>query len=291
MKDIYTRRITLENKDVCFGSLAEAAEFSRKNSCRERIEQVLAMDIEFKKPKYLNGERKDSVSEIHYRPEKLGNLGILQAIYPMDTSDMKPMEKPDTIVVHHTGNGSSQSIPKILDIQTGKTGWASIAYHYVIDQDGCIIATRPLEYEGGNVYGENAGKIGIAFASSLDKRELSAKMLDSYKSLTGELSGRFGIKNTIGHLQLYLNKINRNICELRKNVPDLEELSEDSFMSAKDFNEFIDIKQKALQDICIIREKHPEFRRALNDLAAKVSFIKTCPGINFYKYLGRKNVY
>jgi len=289
MNDPYTRKITLENKDLIFNSLSEAFEFSKKNSCQEPIEQVLAIDIKFKKPKYLDGKRIDSISEIHYKTKNLGNLNILNAIYPMDISDMKPMKNPDTIVVHHTGNGSSASIPKILDIQTGNTGWASIAYHYIIDQDGCVVATRPLEYEGGNVYGENAGKIGIAFATSLDRQELTEKMLDSYTNLVGELSGKFKIKNVIGHLQIYLNKINRNINSLKTNIPDLEELSEDKFMSARNLYEFIDIKQKALQDIYSISGKNPEFKKELDNLAARVSFIKTCPGVNFYKYFGRKN--
>lgn len=283
-----TKSITLKdknNKNIFFKSLKEAADYLLKNQSSEAyIKETLEPPIILKKPKIINNNRLETISEIIYQIEKKGDLDILKAIYPMDYKDMRPIGDIDTIVFHHTGNKEDYSIPRILQIQVGNTGWAAIGYHYVIDKAGLIIQTRPLKYEGAQVYGSNPGKIGIAFSTNLNEKELSCEMSKTYQDLLQYLQNKYKVprQNIYGHCQFRLSMINDRI---KSALPDIKGIDVNEFLATRTSQEFKQLKIRETKRLIKLvknnKDNQEELKRAISMLKRTYS----CPGVKFYKEL------
>jgi len=76
------------------------------------------------------------------------------------------MRKIAKIIVHHTAVDASIDQ---LRVSAQRRGYSDIPYHYVIDTDGTLHATRPLERMGAHCKGHNANSIGVALMGTLDR--------------------------------------------------------------------------------------------------------------------------
>jgi len=251
---------------------------------RTLIKEVLTAPVLFQKPKYLNGQRFDSTPEILYCLEKQGNLDILKAIYPIDSSDMRQNGKINALVLHHTGNRGDYSVPKILRFQTERTGWAAIGYHYVINGDGVIINTRQLEFEGAHVYGHNHGNIGIVLSKNLNSSEPTKEMLEATNNLIRDLQEKYLIPNNqiYGHIQFVIETINKKI---EQEGTCLERLCEKDFLNAQSTDEFKDLKWKYTKIFNPAKSATSKGNLLIKEVNQEILHLRACPGVNFYKHL------
>ncbi len=118
------------------------------------------------------------------------------------------------IVIHNTGHGSIDTMPKIQDLDQNTRGWDDVAYHYAVRADGVIFEGRELVYKGSDVRNQNTGKIGIVCIGDYDKTPLNwlsgrayagdailPAMLDSVRRLTVRLRSSFPIVFFGGHIE------------------------------------------------------------------------------------------
>ncbi|MBN2053094.1 N-acetylmuramoyl-L-alanine amidase [Candidatus Woesearchaeota archaeon] len=287
MNDV--KHIRSEGEELFFTSLKEGLEYLKaKKDSKAMIKQVLTMPILFQKPKYLCGQMLERTSEIFYSLQKQGNLDILKAIYPIDGASMSPNQKISSLIIHHTGNSAEYDVPKILRLQTERTGWAAIGYHYFINSDGVIINTRSSELEGAHVYGHNRGSIGLVLSKNLNSAEPTPEMLKAVNNLISWLQEKYSIPNTqiYGHIQFVLDDINKKIeTENKKSGRRLENICEKSFLNVKNVIEFKELKLKYASifdpEKSITKEEH----HFINEINSKILHLRACPGVNFYKHL------
>ncbi|MEO0477598.1 MAG: peptidoglycan recognition family protein, partial [Planctomycetota bacterium] len=84
--------------------------------------------------------------------------------------DTKPMNGVARITVHHDGMdpvnlGSpalvAERLERIRKVHVENNGWADIGYHFAVDPQGRVWATRPLNLQGAHVRNENEHNMGI----------------------------------------------------------------------------------------------------------------------------------
>ncbi len=88
------------------------------------------------------------------------------------TSRWERDRAPETITIHHSAAPASQRIEVIRDYHIQTKGWADIAYHFLIKQDGTIYEGRPVGILGAHS-GKNAGRIGICLVGSFSESDFN----------------------------------------------------------------------------------------------------------------------
>ena len=83
------------------------------------------------------------------------------------------MRKINRIVIHCSAGSSTQRASAIiawhtLPVARGGRGWHAPGYHYIIEADGNIVASWPLDRVANGVRGFNADSIHICYTSGLD---------------------------------------------------------------------------------------------------------------------------
>ena len=59
------------------------------------------------------------------------------------------------------GATADAKVAEIRRWHVEENGWADIAYHFIIDRDGSVVAGRPLDRAGAHVRGRNRTSIGV----------------------------------------------------------------------------------------------------------------------------------
>ena len=90
----------------------------------------------------------------------------------------RDLSKVKYIVVHHSATdfGSPMVFAKH---HVQNNGWPGIGYHFVIDKDGNIFATNPIDTLSYHVARNNTPCIGICLVGNFDKEEPGEKQLNS----------------------------------------------------------------------------------------------------------------
>ena len=75
--------------------------------------------------------------------------------------------KPARIVLHCTvtPNGKKVNV-EAMEKNHQERGFKGIGYHFLIQPDGAIVETRPVDQVGAHVKGHNTGSLGIALAGT-----------------------------------------------------------------------------------------------------------------------------
>jgi N-acetylmuramoyl-L-alanine amidase len=105
------------------------------------------------------------------------------------------MRKIAKIVVHHTGVDTT--IDK-LRASVQRRGYSDIPYHFVIDTDGTLHATRPITRMGAHCKGHNADSIGIALMGNLDRVPPTEAQVATLTRLIADLRRKFPVP-VLGH--------------------------------------------------------------------------------------------
>jgi len=108
------------------------------------------------------------------------------------------MRKIAKIVVHHTGVDTT--IDK-LRASVQRRGYSDIPYHFVIDTDGTLHATRPITRMGAHCKGHNADSIGIALMGNLDRVPPTEAQVATLTRLIADLRRKYPVP-IFGHGEL-----------------------------------------------------------------------------------------
>ncbi|MEK6963777.1 MAG: N-acetylmuramoyl-L-alanine amidase, partial [Nanoarchaeota archaeon] len=142
-------------------------------------------------------------------PTSLNGLPTYTCNYPMKDKELEASQGTKEIYIHNAA-------PKYRDLDClaefhFQRGWAAIGYHFCIDADGSIFATRPLQYMGAHVYGRNRQSIGIAFFD-LSTCVREKKAMDAFLSLTQRLKEITGEELPIkSHTQGQIEYLNQTL--------------------------------------------------------------------------------
>jgi N-acetylmuramoyl-L-alanine amidase-like protein len=115
----------------------------------------------------------------------------------------KPMGVPFRITVHHTGRpftsaAAAITASKISAIQRDhqvRSGWADIAYHFVIDRAGRTWQGRVLSLQGAHAGNDaaNRGNIGVCLLGNFDVQRPTPEQAEATRALILQLENRFRI--------------------------------------------------------------------------------------------------
>jgi N-acetylmuramoyl-L-alanine amidase len=105
------------------------------------------------------------------------------------------MRKIAKIIIHHTGVDTSL---EKLRASVQRRGYSDIPYHFVIDTDGTLHATRPLTRMGAHCKGHNADSIGVALMGNLDKTPPTEAQVAALTRLLADLRRQFPVP-VVGH--------------------------------------------------------------------------------------------
>jgi len=115
------------------------------------------------------------------------------------------MRQINEIIIHCTATRAGQVVT-VADVTKWhrKRGWATIGYHYLVDQSGNVHTGRPVEQVGAHCLGHNSRSIGVCYVGGLD---LNGKPSDTRTpaqraallNLLIELKQRFPAAKIHGH--------------------------------------------------------------------------------------------
>jgi N-acetylmuramoyl-L-alanine amidase len=108
------------------------------------------------------------------------------------------MRKIAKIVVHHTGIDTSL---EKLRASVQRRGYSDIPYHFVVDTDGTLHATRPLTRMGAHCRGHNADSIGVALMGNLDRVPPTEAQVATLTRLIADLRTKWPVP-VLGHCEL-----------------------------------------------------------------------------------------
>jgi N-acetylmuramoyl-L-alanine amidase len=108
------------------------------------------------------------------------------------------MRQITKIIIHHTGVDTSL---EKLRASVQRRGYSDIPYHFVIDTDGTLHATRPLTRMGAHCKGHNADSVGIALMGNLDKVPPTEAQVATLTRLLADLHRKFPVP-VFGHGEL-----------------------------------------------------------------------------------------
>lgn len=193
------------------------------------------------------------------------NMKKINYSFKVENSNISP--EFDKIIIHHTGN--PRTIQKIIDLHVTKNKWTSIGYHFLIGKNGQIYCSRDLNTPGAHTYGYNKQAIGVGFFGNFSKVEPTEKQIETGKKLVKALKNKFKIKEVIGHNQATYSLFQKEFS--KATLPKINLIDIDN-----DFKYYEKLKEieKSIKEKYSDKEADPLLKR-----------LKTCPGINMYRYI------
>ncbi|MEO0629804.1 MAG: peptidoglycan recognition family protein [Planctomycetota bacterium] len=111
------------------------------------------------------------------------------------TWEAKPLNGVARITVHHDGMdpvrlGSPAEVADRLElirqVHVENNGWADIGYHFAVDPQGRVWATRPLNLQGAHVKNENEHNMGILVLGNFEMQSPTPAAMTALDSLLVE---------------------------------------------------------------------------------------------------------
>lgn len=107
-----------------------------------------------------------------------------------------------TVVLHHSAFYEENDIETLLGVQTShrnQRGWADIAYHYLVGQNGLIYEGRDWHVRGTHVEQFNTGSLGICLLGDFMQQAPTAAQLNSTMTLINWASERLELTHIATH--------------------------------------------------------------------------------------------
>lgn len=187
-------------------------------------------------------------------------LPIKKVIYEFECDNINNRETFREVIIHHLGN--KQTLSSILDSHVNKEKFTPIGYHFLIDLDGTLYYTRPIENVGGHTFGYNRTSVGVALFGNFNKDLPTEEQITSLKNLLEILKEEFQVKSVLGHNQAVYNFLIKEYSYLS-----LEKVDFSSFMSYFDYEQAIaDIRDNLLE------------KTTNKDVKKLVNKVTLCPG-------------
>ena len=98
------------------------------------------------------------------------NIVPIPAEYENRYKPMTKRSQTGRIMLHCTATREGQDLDFewLWGVHVDSNGWSGPGYHYMIELDGTIQETRPLEYQGAGCSGQNHDTIHISYVGGLD---------------------------------------------------------------------------------------------------------------------------
>jgi len=159
---------------------------------------------------------------------------------------LTPRSVTTHLIIHHSaGHGTSEGIHDYHK----SLGWAGIAYHYYVRQDGSIDRGRPENMRGGHTTNWNYCSIGVCFEGNFETEDMPQAQLEAGRELIADIRRRYPAI-TVGKHRQY----QQTACPGR-NFPFeemLREVQPEPAQSAEDTGEPSDWAKEACEDVKLI---------------------------------------
>ena len=103
---------------------------------------------------------------------------------------LTPRKTTTLLVLHHEAAKGSTA-QQIHNYHRYHNGWAGIAYHYYVREDGTIYRGRPENMIGGHCLGYNSCSIGICFEGNFENETMNAVQLNAGWELIQDILNRY----------------------------------------------------------------------------------------------------
>ncbi len=111
-----------------------------------------------------------------------------------------------TIVVHHSATAPTDTPRALQALHQSTAGYADIAYHLLIGDDGVLYEGRQIGVRGAHVARHNTGAIGICVIGNFERYAPTRFQTEALAALVVALRERFGITHLAGHRDFPDNK-------------------------------------------------------------------------------------
>lgn len=102
------------------------------------------------------------------------------------------MRRIEMIVVHHTASSPDVTLEQLRRVHTA-LGFSDVGYHYLVFDDGRVLAGRDVSRVGAHTRGHNAYSIGVAAVGNYESGRPSDKLLAALEELLLHLVDRYRI--------------------------------------------------------------------------------------------------
>ena len=107
-----------------------------------------------------------------------------------------------TVVIHHLAFYEENDIDTLLEVQSthrNRRGWADIAYHFLVGQNGLIYEGRDWHVRGTHVETYNTGSLGICLLGNFMTQSPTAEQLNSSLALVKWAGERLNLSHIASH--------------------------------------------------------------------------------------------
>jgi LysM repeat protein len=115
-------------------------------------------------------------------------------------NDLKKMNKPSMIVIHHAAH-SSATVDAIHRWHL-EEGFRGFGYHFLITKKGQIYRGRPKNTIGAHCKGYNKSSLGICLQGNFEVEKVSKTQLEALIELCQYLCSKYSICTIKGHREL-----------------------------------------------------------------------------------------
>ena len=125
---------------------------------------------------------------------KINDAGLIFAY------ELLPLRSAEYIVLHHAaGHGDVKSVHSY---HRYANGWAGIAYHLYVRQDGTVWRGRPMDTQGGHCRGYNSRSIGICFEGNFNNEKMGEEQLEAGREAIRYARSIYPDAAIVGHREL-----------------------------------------------------------------------------------------
>lgn len=127
----------------------------------------------------------------------INNLPINPRKAPYGRRSLSQINK---IILHHSDTADGNPLA-YANYHINENDWPGIGYHFVIQKDGTVFQTQPLDVISYHTAGQNTSSIGIALTGDYDWQTPPSAQIASLVDLLRDLKNRFGSLPLYGHNQ------------------------------------------------------------------------------------------
>lgn len=136
------------------------------------------------------------------------------------------MREIDCIVVHCSAGSQRQSAADIVRFHTGKgngcLGWSAPGYHFIVEADGSVVNTWPVERASNGVKGHNSHIINVCWVGGLDLSKpnpypavdnRTPRQKEALREILRSLKAQFPAARIVGHRDFSVDRNGNGIID------------------------------------------------------------------------------
>jgi len=107
-----------------------------------------------------------------------------------------------TVIIHHSVVYEADDLSTLLEIQRShreQRGWADVAYHYFVGQNGVLYEGRDIHARGTHVAGYNTGSVGVCLLGNFVEISPTEAQIITTRSLVSWLTANLKATYLAGH--------------------------------------------------------------------------------------------